>query len=118
MTLTRKQVEEMAASSKSFPTDVIMPSEIVLELCNLALHALDMQPRPISEAPKDGARILLIKIVDHPAHQPTYWWARTGYWPPKWQNWNDGEPSGIAAPNYWAPLPDISALPPPEGGKE
>lgn len=67
--------------------------------------------RGIESAPKDGSRVLLGKIVGHPSHKTALWWAVAGYWSERWKNWNDGvEPSGLAGPTHWSPLPK-----PPEG---
>lgn len=61
---------------------------------------------PIETAPKDGTRILLGKIVGHPAHPTALWWAVCGAWSKRFNNWNDGiEPAGLAQPNYWCELP-------------
>jgi hypothetical protein len=61
---------------------------------------------PIETAPKDGSKILLAKIVGHPAHPTALWWAVAGSWSARFNNWNDGiEPAGLAQPNYWSPLP-------------
>jgi hypothetical protein len=66
--------------------------------------------RDISTAPKDGSRIMLAKIVGHPDHPTALWWAVSGRWSDKWKNWNDGvEPSGLAGPTHWMPLPKIAA---------
>ena len=66
-----------------------------------------MEWQPIETAPKDR-RILLGKIVGHPAHPTALWWAVAGSWSERWQNWNDGiEPAGLASPNHWCDLPKM-----------
>lgn len=69
----------------------------------------------IDTAPKDGTSILLariaptdaIEILDLPPKPAHVWWAVYGFWSDRWNNWNDGsEPAGLAAPNYWMPLPE------------
>ena len=52
MTLTREQVLELLERSKS-DRALIVGSE-VRQLCNLALQALEMRPRPIAVAPRAG----------------------------------------------------------------
>ena len=64
-----------------------------------------MDWQPIETAPRDGTRLLLAKIVGHPDHSTTLWWAVTGRWSARWQNWNDDvEPSGLAGPTHWLPI--------------
>jgi hypothetical protein len=64
----------------------------------------------ISTAPKDR-RILLGKVVGHPAHGSALWWAVAGSWSERFQNWNDGvEPAGLAQPNVWCDLPSKDLL--------
>ena len=73
----------------------------------------------IDTAPKDGTRILLARIVGHPAHATALWWATAGHWSTRWKNWNDGvEPSGLADPNYWMPLTTAGAIIPDGNGAE
>jgi hypothetical protein len=68
-TLTREQIEIRIANNKT-GIDILegneedcMERELIFrwkeenEICTLALKALDMQPRPIAEAPKDGTFI-------------------------------------------------------------
>lgn len=68
--------------------------------------------RPIETAPKDGTRILLIKVgwdtyEGRLGHTNYVWWGVIGYWSEEWGNWNDGvEPSGLADPTHWMPLPE------------
>lgn len=82
--------------------------------------------QPIETAPKDGSKILLAKygyvadttgldegskewkqrIWDQSKRVYCIWWAATGWWHSKWNNWNDGiEPSGLASPTHWMPIP-------------
>ncbi len=69
--------------------------------------------RTIKSAPKDR-RILLGKIVGHPAHPTALWWAVLGNWSTQWNNWSDGiEPSGLADPTHWAEPPAIPLPSPP-----
>lgn len=66
--------------------------------------------------PRDGTRILLAKIVGHPDHETSLWWATVGHWSSKWNNWNDGiEPAGLVPPTHWLPISGhgIAASPPP-----
>jgi hypothetical protein len=51
-TLTREQIEAIQANKGLNYTPAT-----VLALCALALQALDMQPRPIADAPRDGSLI-------------------------------------------------------------
>lgn len=75
-------------------------------LSRLLDYVEGMRWRPIETAPKDGARIILAKIVGHPAHPTSLWWACAGHWSDRWGNWNDGvEPCGLAGPTHWMPLP-------------
>ena len=76
---------------------------------SLATELLALRKRvewqDISTAPKDGTRILLAKIVGHPAHPTALWWAVAGHWSIRFSNWNDGaEPAGLAGPTHWMPL--------------
>ncbi|HHS84305.1 MAG TPA: hypothetical protein ENK38_05170 [Gammaproteobacteria bacterium] len=75
--------------------------------------------QPIETAPKDGTDILLAKIAECKALlefnreyiPPFVWWCVKGFWSKKWNNWNDGiEPSGLAGPNFWMPLPSADAI--------
>lgn len=68
----------------------------------------------IESAPKDGAKMLLAKIApvkglpdfNIEPKAPYIWWATSGFWSEQYKNWNDGfEPTGLAKPNYWMPLP-------------
>jgi len=74
--------------------------------------------RPIETAPKDGTKILLAKIAEIKAapdfgfegEPPQVWWRCQGWWSDKWNKWFDGvEPSGLAGPNYWMPVPPVPA---------
>lgn len=74
---------------------------------------------PIETAPKDGTKILLAKIAATKAvpefgleAKPTHvWWCCQGWWSDKWGRWFDGvEPSGLAGPNYWMPVPPVPAI--------
>jgi hypothetical protein len=59
----------------------------------------------MENAPRDGW-IMLGKIVGHPSHPTALWWIVKGEWSEKYQCWWDGiEPSGLAGPNCWMPLP-------------
>lgn len=76
---------------------------------SLATELLALRKRvewqDISTAPMDGTRILLAKIVGHPAHPTALWWAVAGHWSIRFSNWNDGaEPAGLAGPTHWMPL--------------
>lgn len=77
----------------------------------------DAQPaperwQPITTAPRDGTKVLLAKIVGHIDHPTAIWWVVQGFWSDKWHNWNDGiEPSGLAGPTYWMPVPRALAAP-------
>jgi hypothetical protein len=69
---------------------------------------------PIATAPKDGSKIILAKIVGHPAHVTAFWWAASGSWSAKYERWWDGvEPCGFAGPSHWMQIP--LPLPMPEG---
>lgn len=80
----------------------------------------------IDSAPKDGTRLLLARfgyiadttgldegspewkqrIMDNSKRLYCLWWATTGWWSTKWNNWNDGvEPSGLADPTHWMHVP-------------
>lgn len=73
--------------------------------------------QPIASAPKDGSKIILAKIVGHPAHVTAFWWATSGSWSEKYQRWWDGvEPCGLASPNYWLAIPH--PLPMPDGAHD
>jgi len=74
-----------------------------------------MKPQPIDKAPKDGTRMLLMKIVGHPIHPTALWWATIGHWSLKWKNWNDGiEPSGLADPTHFIPIEELGVAKLPE----
>lgn len=61
--------------------------------------------KPIDAAPRDR-RILLAKIVGHPAHETAIWWVSIGEWSQRWDRWWDTvDPSGLAGPTHWMPLP-------------
>jgi hypothetical protein len=84
-------------------------------LLSFSPHNLDPETverwQPIETAPKDGTRIVLAKYVGHPDHISSLWWMTLGFWSSRWQNWNDGiEPSGLADPTHWMPLPPAPAL--------
>lgn len=80
------------------------------DLAALLSYVEGMKWRPIESAPKDGTRLMLAKIVGHPANPTALWWACAGLWSDRWNNWNDGvEPCGLAGPTHWLPLP-----PPPD----
>jgi hypothetical protein len=59
MTLTREDIEARVKNAKSNGAATIGSAELI-ELCTLALSALEMQPRPIADAPKDGSSMILI----------------------------------------------------------
>lgn len=61
--------------------------------------------QPIDDStPRGGKKILLAKIVGHPDHATSLWWACLGFWSERWGNWNDGiEPAGLAGPTHWLP---------------
>lgn len=69
------------------------------------------QWQPIETAPKDGTKLILAKIGLSSDQGPfEVWWASSGSWSARWQNWNDGiEPCGLADPNYWMPMPALAA---------
>lgn len=90
--------------------------------------AIQPQPgwRDIESAPRDGSKILLAKygwsndagdavqgsdewkrrILDQTRRKYGLWWCVAGHWSARWNNWNDGvEPSGLAGPTHWMPLP-------------
>lgn len=85
--------------------------------------------QPIETAPRDGVRILLAKFgtttdttgleagsrewqerffdKDAPKRYDL-WWAVSGFWSCRFQNWNDGvEPAGLADPSHWMRLPAL-----------
>jgi len=75
----------------------------------------ELEWQPIENAPKDGTKILLGRIMatagipefNMPEREPHIWWAIYGFWAKRYNNWNDGvEPSGLAEPTHWMPLPD------------
>ena len=89
-----------------------------------------MEWQAIETAPKDGSKILLAKyglstdtgdlafgsdewkicFFEEARRKWGLWWCVAGHWSTRWNNWNDGvEPSGLADPTHWMPLP-----PPPE----
>ena len=70
-----------------------------------------MKWQPIDTAPRDGSKILLARIGRNEVGENLgIWWACSGFWHSRYENWNDGiEPSGLAHPTHWQPLP-----PPPE----
>jgi hypothetical protein len=77
-----------SAGSPSQPERVLVPWRVVDE-----------------NTPRDGTRILLAKIVGHPDHETSLWWATVGHWSSKWNNWNDGiEPAGLVTPTHWLPI--------------
>lgn len=75
-----------------------------------------MKWNPIDTAPKDGTKILLAKIAPIEGvpefglegHPTQVWWCCLGWWSDTWNKWFDGvEPSGLAGPNYWMPVPPV-----------
>lgn len=85
------------------------------ELERLRAALAEREWRPIESAPRDGTKLLLAKIAPVEAapefgieHKPTFvWWCCQGWWSDKFAKWYDGvEPSGLAAPNFWQPLPE------------
>lgn len=83
-------------------------SKRVYALCDMALAWLDVQPRPIEEAPKNGTRLLLSgpdkdggKYTDCSAW-PEGW---TGKWPVEYMAYSAGPPT------HFIPL---SSLPEPK----
>lgn len=75
---------------------LIEHAEQELALCTMALAWLDMQPRPISEAPKDGTRLLVflpdkdgVMIAECTAW-PNGW---TGKWPTEYMGYSGGPPT-------------------------
>lgn len=78
-----------------------------------AIFEAELTPRPIETAPKDGSRIILVKIgrPTDPATwkelPPSVWWCVTGSWSAKWNKWWDNvEPCGLASPTHWMPVPE------------
>lgn len=80
--------------------------------------------QPIGTAPKTKRRIWLAHFgwssmtprtafsaeTDEKVYE--LWWAVSGFWSDRWNNWNDGvEPCGLASPTHWAHMP---LLAPPE----
>lgn len=123
--LTREQVEKIKTYGKW--------GDDIDALCDMALAWLEVQPRPISEAPKDGTQILAWETpngeahnlvmarfhtlytheVDVPPEQCPHWWGsgfRIG-----WNDWKGkglyGRADNIAISPY-AFIP-LSALPVP-----
>lgn len=92
--------------------DLIAAAGNLPDLARELLQAREaLTPKPIDTAPKDGTKILLLKIAGHPAHPTALWWCVLGFWSSRWNNWNDGvEPAGLADPNYWMPAPSLTAL--------
>lgn len=94
-------VERLREASK-FEWPIVDPDDIAA----LLSYVEGMKWRPIESAPKDGTRLMLAKIVGHPANPTALWWACAGLWSDRWNNWNDGvEPCGLAGPTHWMPLP-------------
>jgi hypothetical protein len=58
--IMREEVEAIATGSAGSSADLVISCFVVHEICTLALQALDMRPRPIAEAPKDGRSVILI----------------------------------------------------------
>lgn len=81
-------------------------------LYDLARRGAAVQWRPISEAPRDGSWFISSKWVGHPDHPTAMWWLVKTQWSEKWNKFWDGlEPSGLASPTHFMPLP-----PHPSGG--
>lgn len=110
------------------------PTQPAFSFSNGSLHRFvrdiesALQPgwRDIESAPRDGSKILLAKygwsndagdavqgsdewkrrILDQTRRKYGLWWCVAGHWSARWNNWNDGvEPSGLAGPTHWMPLP-------------
>lgn len=103
-----ERLKKELEARRSFPNEYA--DEVTADLAALLSYVEGMKWRPIESAPKDGTRLMLAKIVGHPANPTALWWACAGLWSDRWNNWNDGvEPCGLAGPTHWLPLP-----PPPD----
>ncbi len=89
-----RHAKELARLTETWPADSAPPPP-------------DVQAwQPIETAPMDGADMLLAKYVGHTDHSTALWWVVKGSWSLKWKKWWDGiEPSGLAGPTHWMPLP-------------
>lgn len=110
--------------------DFVPVTERLDDIVSTVLSAIEsaLQPGwlPIESAPRDGSKILLAKygwsndagdavqgsdewkrrILDQTRRKYGLWWCVAGHWSARWNNWNDGvEPSGLAGPTHWMPLP-------------
>jgi hypothetical protein len=73
MTITKERLEAMAIATGEFDT----ASHVDLqEIARLALRGLEVQWRPIDEAPLDGKEALGIKSP----YEPTIVWEKKGQW--------------------------------------
>ena len=108
MTLTKERIEEIREQQFD-DNGECSPDDEQLQLCDLALIGLAVQPRPIKEAPKDGSRILA-------------WWDdkwRIIYWkedqgPRRYGHFANWLPEATVAANLKpGPFIPLSALPKP-----
>lgn len=102
--LTRAEVEKHLETARQYAKanalGSLIDSNHLIALCNMALGFLAMQPRPISEAPKDTALLVIEKGSGFPweiAHFNTYRKA--------WVRNLDGVP--ISIPTHFIPLTSL-----------
>lgn len=105
--LLRKRLTILQAAYDSLHGELVSANKQLADTVRAWGRAEREGWQPIETAPKDGTKILLARIGRNEVGKDLgIWWAARGFWSSQWNNWNDGiEPSGLAYPTHWIPLP-------------